>query len=178
MPTYEYKVIPAPKKGLKGKGIKGAEGRFSNALEVKMNEMAAEGWEFQRAETLPSIERSGLTSSTTEWRHILVFRRPREDDAAAFTPELLPAPEVAAPVAIAVAVSSETSEPTTTRTEPPVVADVQADDVPETPAEPVAKAQDEVAPDTNDDTATPTAESGNISVPFDEPSKVINSDKS
>lgn len=54
--------------------------------------MAGYGWEYQRAETLPSIERSGLTGTTTEWRNVLVFRRLREGDASEFQPELLPAP--------------------------------------------------------------------------------------
>lgn len=92
MPRYEYKVVPAPSKGIKGKGVRGAEARFSFAIQELMNGMAGYGWEYQRSETLPSIERAGLTGSTTEWRNVLVFRRPREGDAQAFQPELLPAP--------------------------------------------------------------------------------------
>ncbi len=92
MPRYEYKVVPAPNRGIKGKGVKGAEARFSHAIQELMNGLAGDGWEYQRAETLPSVERSGLTSTTTEWRHVLVFRRLREADAENFTPELLPAP--------------------------------------------------------------------------------------
>lgn len=95
MPRYEYKVVPAPQKGLKGKGVKGAEARFSHALQELMNGLAGYGWEYQRAETLPSLERSGLTSTTTEWRNVLVFRRLREHDAEVFAPELLPPPEMA-----------------------------------------------------------------------------------
>lgn len=75
MSEYEYRVIAAPTKGVKAKGIKSTEDRFSNALELKMNEMAADGWEYQRAEALPSVERSGLTSSKTVWHNVLVFRR-------------------------------------------------------------------------------------------------------
>lgn len=93
MPRYEYKVVPAPTKGLKAKGVRGAEARFSHALQELMNTLAGYGWEYQRAETLPSIERAGLTKSTTEWRNVLVFRRLRENDADAFAPELLPAPD-------------------------------------------------------------------------------------
>lgn len=93
MPRYEYKVVPAPAKGLKGKGVKGPEARFSHALQELMNGLAGYGWEYQRAETLPSIERAGLTSTTTEWRNVLVFRRLRDHDAEAFKPELLPAPK-------------------------------------------------------------------------------------
>jgi len=78
MTQFEYKVVPAPTRGVKTKGAKTPEARFSNALEVVMNDLAAEGWEYQRAETLPSTERSGLTSTTTNWRHVLVFRKPKE----------------------------------------------------------------------------------------------------
>ena len=92
MPRYEYKVVPAPSKGIKGKGVRGAEARFSYAIQELMNGMAGYGWEYQRAETLPSIERAGLTGTTTEWRNVLIFRRLREGDAEAFQPELLPAP--------------------------------------------------------------------------------------
>jgi hypothetical protein len=95
MSIYQYRVIPAPTKGLKAKGIKGPEARFSNAVEDLMNRMGDEGWEFQRAETLPSTERVGLTGSTTEWRNVLVFRKPRMDNAAAFSTEVLVAPNVA-----------------------------------------------------------------------------------
>lgn len=75
MPVYEYKVIPAPAKGTKSKGLKTPESRFAHTVESLLNTMGAEGWEFQRAELLPSEERSGLTGSATNWRNLLVFRR-------------------------------------------------------------------------------------------------------
>ncbi|WP_289080503.1 hypothetical protein [uncultured Sulfitobacter sp.] len=95
MPRYEYKVVPAPTKGLKAKNVKGAEARFSHALQELMNGLSGYGWEYQRAETLPSIERAGLTGSTTEWRNVLVFRRLREAEPEdeAVTTELLPPPQ-------------------------------------------------------------------------------------
>ncbi len=89
MPRYEYKVIPAPQKGAKAKGVKTPEGRFATSVEQVLNEMGQQGWEYQRAELLPSEERSGLTGSTTNWRNVLVFRRVIEADAT----------EVVAPVA-------------------------------------------------------------------------------
>lgn len=72
---FEYKVVPAPAKGTKAKGIRTPEGRFSNSIELLLNQMADEGWEFQRAELLPSEERVGLTGSTTNWRNVMIFRR-------------------------------------------------------------------------------------------------------
>ncbi len=92
MSAWEYRIVPAPTKSLKTRGIKGGENRFAHTLEVLMNDMAAEGWEFQRAETLPSIERAGLTGTTTEWRNVMVFRRARAVETEDFEQELLPAP--------------------------------------------------------------------------------------
>ena len=109
MSTYEYRVVPAPSKGLKAKGIKSHEARFANAIEDLMNTMAASGWEYQRAETLPSVERSGLTGSTTEWRNVLVFRKPRHAEAGDFTSEVL-APPVAG-ASLVPEVEPDTSEP-------------------------------------------------------------------
>lgn len=90
MTAYEYRVIPAPKKGMKAKGVKTPEDRFALALQQLMNTMGADGWEYQRADTLPSVERAGLTGTATNWRHVLIFRRsqPREKDAAGGPGEL------------------------------------------------------------------------------------------
>ncbi|TMV07940.1 DUF4177 domain-containing protein [Ruegeria sediminis] len=81
MTRYEYKVVPAPQKGTKAKGVKTVEGRFALSIEQALNQMGAEGWEYLRAELLPSEERSGLTGSTVNWRNVLVFRRALEDEA-------------------------------------------------------------------------------------------------
>ncbi|MFT5630421.1 MAG: hypothetical protein ACI82I_001532 [Gammaproteobacteria bacterium] len=81
MSQYEYKVVPAPKKGLKAKGVKSTEDRFAHALETAMNTLGAEGWEYQRSDTLPSEERSGLTRRVTTFQNMLVFRRAVAVDA-------------------------------------------------------------------------------------------------
>ena len=93
MAVYEYKVVPAPEKGLKGKGVKGPRERFANALQTVMNELGAEGWEYLRADTLPCDERSGLTGTTTTYQNMLVFRRVVSVAAEAPKPKALPAPE-------------------------------------------------------------------------------------
>ncbi len=74
MPKFEYKLVPAPGKANKVKGLKGPA-RFAATLEQVMNEMGAEGWQYLRAETLPQEERSGLTSKQTTYRNLLVFQR-------------------------------------------------------------------------------------------------------
>lgn len=72
---FEYKVVPAPKRGLKGKGVKGNEGRFANALQTVMNELGKDGWEYLRTDTLPAEEREGLMGRTTVFQNMLIFRR-------------------------------------------------------------------------------------------------------
>lgn len=88
MPKHEYKVIPAPEKGLKARGIKTPDHRFAHALQEIMNQMGAAGWEYLRAETLPSKERSGFTGTVTHYRNMLVFRRALAVQADAFEPKL------------------------------------------------------------------------------------------
>ena len=105
---YEYKILPAPTKGQKAKGLKAPEARFANTLEECLNEQAAEGWEYQRAETLPSQERSGLTSTTTEWRNVLVFRRLASANSQPEDGDLLP-PAAATPALSATIEGDETA---------------------------------------------------------------------
>jgi len=107
MDLFEYKVVPAPTKGRKARGVKRSEDKFALSVQDVMNEMAADGWEYQRSETLPHEERSGLTGKTTTFRSVLVFRRlnsaqdvdvvPHEEseatpERAADTPENTPPP--------------------------------------------------------------------------------------
>ena len=96
MDRYEYKVVPAPQKGTKAKGVKTPEGRFANSIEQLLNQMGQDGWEYQRAELLPSEERTGLTGSAVNWRNVLVFRRAAP--AAAIAQEIPAADEEAAQV--------------------------------------------------------------------------------
>ncbi|WP_373353771.1 DUF4177 domain-containing protein [Pseudoroseicyclus sp. CXY001] len=119
MQTYEYRVVPAPKKGLKAKGVKTAEARFAHALQALMNELGAEGWDYIRTDTLPSEERTGLTGrTTTSYQNMLVFRRPLltatiAEAAPAAEPQApaLPAPEPA-PAPAAEAAPEAKEEPT------------------------------------------------------------------
>lgn len=87
---YEYKVVPAPRRGEKVKGAKTVEDRFAVALARVMNEQGAEGWEYLRADTLPCEERVGLTGKATHFHHMLVFRRALAPGAAAQTAATTP----------------------------------------------------------------------------------------
>jgi hypothetical protein len=82
MSAYEYKVVPAPQRAEKIKGVSAPEMRFAMSVEKLMNTYAAEGWEYVRADTLPSEERKGLAGRRTEQRTLLVFRRAVAERAA------------------------------------------------------------------------------------------------
>ena len=100
--SYEYKVVPAPTRGLKAKGVKTAEDRFANALETEMNTLAADGWEYLRTDTLPSEQREGLMGKTTVYQNMLVFRRAQKT-----AQEPAPRPVVQAPPPVVTPKSGE-----------------------------------------------------------------------
>lgn len=108
MQRYEYRVVPAPRRGEKARGVRTTEERFALALTSLMNELGAGGWEYLRADALPCDERAGLTGTKTSYQNMLVFRRVLAE-AAAVAP---PAPVPAAPVPAAPApVAAETAAP-------------------------------------------------------------------
>ena len=75
MTRHEYTVIPAPPRADKVRGARSPADRFSATLAQVLNDMARQGWEYVRAETLPSEERSGIASRNTVWNNVLIFRR-------------------------------------------------------------------------------------------------------
>jgi hypothetical protein len=75
MQRFEFKVIPAPKRGEKSRGVKSTEDRFALALTTLMNQLGAEGWDYVRADALPCEERVGFTGTKTTFHNVLVFRR-------------------------------------------------------------------------------------------------------
>ena len=100
MQRFEYKVIPAPKRGEKARGVKTTEERFAYALTLLMNELGAEGWDYVRADALPCEERVGLTGTQSSFQYVLVFRRVLGAPNAAPAARLLlqdPSPAAAAP---------------------------------------------------------------------------------
>lgn len=97
MSYYEYTVVPAPRKVPRVKGVKGSEARFAHSLTEELNSYGADGWEYQRAETLPVEERGGLFGkSRVETRIMLIFRRWVDTDAHDMSSmvETAPTPEV------------------------------------------------------------------------------------
>jgi len=99
MSLYEYRVIPAPRKGKSGKGVRGGPAKFAHAVSDTINSMSMEGWQYLRADTLPCEERQGLTGKTVNDHALLVFRRPldamQEQPIYEEQPTYVEAPEVA-----------------------------------------------------------------------------------
>ena len=104
MQRYEYKVIPAPRRGTKSREAKSTEDRFALTLSILMNDLGRDGWEYHRAETLSSEERAGFTKTRMVEQTVLIFRRSlagpgalvlpaTEGPATAPTPRLGPAVE-------------------------------------------------------------------------------------
>ena len=73
---YEYKVVPAPQRAAKAKGLKTTAERFANTLAESINAEAAGGWQFVRSETLPCEERSRLGSARVSQQVVMIFARP------------------------------------------------------------------------------------------------------
>lgn len=110
MQHYEYKVIPAPRRGEKARGARTTADRFAVALTQVMNQLAREGWEYLRADTLPCEERVGLTGTATHFQNMLVFRRALPAAVAEVPPPATPTrPE---PVAVAPEATVVTPLPT------------------------------------------------------------------
>ena len=75
MPQFEYKVVPAPKRANKARGIRGQDARFSQTLEEILNDMATDGWEYIRADSM-TVESGGmLRGSKSQQKTMLIFRR-------------------------------------------------------------------------------------------------------
>jgi hypothetical protein len=106
MTAFEYRVVPAPKRGVKAKGAKTAEERFAVALSDVMNALGAEGWDYVRSDVLPCEERQGLTGKATVYHTMLVFRRVTETAEVSATvapvPSPMAVPRIVAPAPLAI----------------------------------------------------------------------------
>jgi hypothetical protein len=97
MTYYDYKVVPAPKRAKRVKGVHGVEDLFALTLTEAINEVARQGWEYVRAEHMPAESPGGwFRGASTGEQTVLVFRRGREQPGprlASVRPEYEPAHE-------------------------------------------------------------------------------------
>jgi hypothetical protein len=132
MQEFEYRVIPAPRRGERVRGLKTPEERFAHAVMVAINAEAAQGWEYLRAERLPSEERAGFTRTSVNERHLLVFRRPVQTVSAA-----RPAPRFAARAEEEGAPAAPTAAPALSAAAPPAPHPATPPAAPPAPTPPV-----------------------------------------
>ena len=96
MQSFEYRVVPAPRRPAKVRGARKPEDRFALTIEGEMNRLAQDGWEFVRSDTLPCERRAGWFSRpVTVFETVLVFRRPLAQAAEARQPSAAMPPPVA-----------------------------------------------------------------------------------
>jgi hypothetical protein len=74
-PIYEFTVVPAPKKAERGDGLRTDAERMAHTLSTLFNDMALDGWDYVRAETLPNDNSRDLTGTAPTTMTLLVFRR-------------------------------------------------------------------------------------------------------
>lgn len=68
MAHFEYKAIPAPHDGEASSAHQTAEARLANAVETRLNAMAADGWTYVRSDEFSMTGKA-------EKHSVLVFRR-------------------------------------------------------------------------------------------------------
>ncbi len=107
MQHFEYKVVAAPRAAKKFKGVKGHPDRFARTIEEVIGEEAVNGWEYLRADTLPSDMKGGLMRKAAEvYQTLLIFRRVKPALAPkkpATIAEPIPEPKWEAPSLVAAA---------------------------------------------------------------------------
>ncbi|MEO0485162.1 MAG: DUF4177 domain-containing protein [Pseudomonadota bacterium] len=92
MDLYEYRVVPAPTRALRWKGVRGVTGRFARTIEAVINDFGADGWEYLRADMLPMEKRRLLSGPETILQNVLVFRRTKIAEDSEVVVEAAPAP--------------------------------------------------------------------------------------
>ena len=76
MSYYEYVVVPVPKAAPRARGVKRTDERFAHGLSETLNHFGAEGWEFQRTETVGVEAKAKFFSRpATEQVTVMIFRR-------------------------------------------------------------------------------------------------------
>ena len=79
MPYYDYKVVPAPRRMKKVRGVNDSDELLAMTLTEAINEHARQGWEYVRAESLSAETPGGwLRRGRAVTQTLLVFRQPRE----------------------------------------------------------------------------------------------------
>ncbi|MEO0359895.1 MAG: hypothetical protein AAF322_02245 [Pseudomonadota bacterium] len=115
MNEYDYKAVAAPRRLKKRRGVRGTDALLAITIEETIQEQAAHGWDYVRADTFPVEDGGGfLSKATTEHCAVLIFRRHRSlvgapaarGEPAYAAPQPPQAPPVVEPEARAPAVAA------------------------------------------------------------------------
>ena len=74
-PIYEFTVVAAPAKAERVEGLRTDADRMAATWTELLNEMALDGWDYVRADTLPNLNSKDLTGTSPKTMTLLVFRR-------------------------------------------------------------------------------------------------------
>lgn len=74
MTKYEYRAIPCPEKALSQRDLPRGADPFCETLAAAINDLAGDGWDYIRAETI-EVRTRRLFRRRPEQRTFLVFRR-------------------------------------------------------------------------------------------------------
>ncbi|GIT90564.1 hypothetical protein JANAI62_10190 [Jannaschia pagri] len=74
-PIYEFQVVPAPRKGERVQGLRTDDARMAYTWTELLNDMALDGWDYVRADTIPNDNSADLTGTAPKTMTLLVFRR-------------------------------------------------------------------------------------------------------
>ncbi|MHA1127696.1 MAG: DUF4177 domain-containing protein [Alphaproteobacteria bacterium] len=98
MSKFEYKVITAPRKAERIKGVRNGDDRFAHTITNTINTLAEEGWEYLRAESLPVDEKTSMMGKVVEkYLSLLVFHREKAVEQETPQEVHVEAPKVADP---------------------------------------------------------------------------------
>lgn len=79
MQQYDYKVVPAPRRLKRIRGVSSSAELCAVTLAETLNAVAREGWEYLRAEQVSAAQEGGWFRRGAEVvETVLIFRRPRE----------------------------------------------------------------------------------------------------
>lgn len=74
MTKFEFRAIPCPERALRQRDLPAGADAFCETLSAAINDLAGEGWDYVRAETIEVKTRRGFRTRKAD-RTFLVFRR-------------------------------------------------------------------------------------------------------
>jgi len=74
MTKYEFRAIPCPDRAVRMRDLPPGADAFGETLSLAINDLAVEGWDYIRSETI-EVRRRRLFGSRRDQRTFLVFRR-------------------------------------------------------------------------------------------------------